>query len=252
MISNKDLKTFTDGQRDKPHALHRVEAAAELGMFYANGRIWDGKRGNITGAVYHPYMEAGETEHDLWQYPRIIHGIPHNVMCVANTIFNGLSFREDQSVYKDWPMRFYNALPGNKRISRVPDQLIYNMIADEKWIAEYADEKGAHLVGLMASIFVLRIEGIECGPRLMDIYHTHIHKLHRSRYMSIGSNESKLQNYPYGAVKALCDIVSNPGGAIDYFLNISTRGRARHEDKDPAKMWDLVADEFITLLGKVE
>lgn len=244
----KNLKTFTHGKRDKPHALGRVAAAKELGMFRAFGRIWNGNCGNITGAVYHPYMQDGETEHDLWQYPRIIHGIPHNVMVVANNIFSGLSTQKDKDVHQNWPERFYNALPGNRDISNVPDQLIYNMLANDKWLAGYSDEKGAHLVGLITAIFMLRIEGIECGPRLNQIYSDHIYKLHHSRYITIGNNKEKLGNYAFGCARALCDIVTNPTGAIYYFLDQCARGRALSDKRDLSETWAIIADDFIELL----
>lgn len=244
------MKAFNGSQDDKRRAMHDVTLARMGGHLHAWGHYWNdggmgGKfKGNVTGAALNRYLKPEQVEQDLPDYWEPALGIPALVAEMLDVFFSGLSLHDNKELHQHWPEQVLGAIQPGMDLTRVPDRLTAYMLEQPEWLAAYADEKAAHLVGLMHAIFLLRVEGIDQSKRLADFYYDHIHKLHLSRFRGTVMH---LDGYVWAALRHLCSIDKHRG-PYGYFLKNAVDGRAAHRREPRGKHWVELSQIFLQMI----
>ncbi len=238
------MKAFTNTLEYKNAAIARAADHRHAGNFYAWGHYWHEGKGNVSGAMYHPYLKDDEVEQDCAAYPPSVHGIPVDVAGVIDTIFGGLSLCDDKELHTRWAERAYVAIPIGADLSNVNNQLALHMLENASWLLDYADDKGSHLIGLMTAFYILRAEGINPEKRIKNFYYDHIHKLHRHQL----EGRRNHANYVVSAMSRLCNVDTNPRGAWHYFIHDCVDGSAVSLKTTKGNRFKKVADLYLQLL----
>lgn len=238
------MKAFTNTLEGKNAAITRAAAHREAGNYYAWGHYWYEGKGNVSGAMYHPYLQDGEVEQDCQDYPPSVHGIPVDVAGMIDTIFGGLSLDDDKELHTRWAERVYVAIPNGADLSQITNTIALHMLENPRWLVDYADDKGSHMIGLMNAFYILRAEGINPDKRMKNFYYDHIHGLHRHQL----EGRRKTSNYAISAMSRLCNVDTNPRGAWHYFLHDCVDGSAATLKQTKGKRWQAIADIFLQTL----
>lgn len=238
------MKAFLGLQDVKDRAIQRAVKGRENGQFYGWGHYYHEGKGNVSGVMYHPYLEDGQVEQDVKMYPEPVHGIPYAVAGIIDDFFSGLCCHDDKDLHQHWAERVYTAIPVGADLSRLPDRLAVYMLENTEWLADYACDRGGPLVGFMYAIFLLRLEGIDQTKRMKNFYYDHIHKLHRHQMNGRNKNE----NYVMAALSAICGVDTNTNGAWHYFISHACHGSAVHKRTKYANRVADLSDIFIQMI----
>lgn len=237
------MKAFLGLQDVKDAALADARDARLAGQFYAFGHHWHEGRGNVSGAMYHHYLKAGEAEQLCPDYSVAVHGIPPLFMEMIDAFFSNLSLHSNKDIHQHWAETVYGAIVPGADLRGVPDRLATYILEQADWLAAYADEKVAHQVGLLHGIFLMRCNGIDQTQRLADFYHDHIHKL--QRHQTEGKRD--LSNYARAAMRSLCSI-DQYRGPYSYFLQYVVDGSAAHHRESKGKRWVELSQIFLQMI----
>lgn len=243
------MKAFNDLQDLKKRAVQDAALARMGGHFYAWGHYWHhegGKcRGNVTGAILHPYLKDGQVEQDLPAYWEPVMGIPWAVGTMLDTFFSALSCHDNKELHQHWAENALGAIRPGADLSRVPDNLAAYILEKPEWLAAYADEKAAHQVGLMHAFVTLRLNGIDQDKRIKDFYYDHLHKLHRHQLDVRRSPENAVR----AALSSLCaHYMDNRRGPFGYFLQHAVEGSAGHKREPRPKRWVELSQIFLQMI----
>ena len=242
------MKAFMDPVYNKDHALKIARLCRRTQTFFAFVHYWDGEKGNLSGCMYHEFLqsEMGETQFDCKRYAPIIHGIPMEVAGIIDDIFAGLWCNKgmDKRRAMQWAENVYTAIPVGADLSGVPDKLAAYILETPSWMAEYADERGAHLAGLMHGIFQLRIAGVNQAHRLEDFYYDHMAGLRKYQL----DGRRKRQNYVMRGLKAISEVEYNQSGAWSHFLTSAVLGSAKHRKIHYGERWHDLSKIFLQIL----
>lgn len=222
------MKAFISGTENKESAIARARALRESDAFYGWGHFWHEGKGNVSGGMYHSYLKPGETEQDVLKYPEPVHGIPVSAAKLFDYFFSGLCIH-DKEIAKAWAETVYEAIRPGADLSQLSNKIILHVLETPELLAEYADGKGAHLVGVMQGIYILRGMGINQDKRLIELHYDHLYKLHRHQL----DGKHDTANYVMAALKALSStpISGEDCGAVWYFLNHAMHGAAANKKR---------------------
>lgn len=243
------MKAFLGSDDVKRRAMQDAALARMGGHFYAWGHYWHpymaGKcRGNITGAVLHVHLKAGQVEQDLPDYWEPVLGIPWQVGEMMDRFFSGLSLHDDKELHTRWAEQVFSAIRPGADLSAVPDNMAAYILEQPEWMAAYADD-WAHQVGMMHAIVTLRLAGIDQGKRVDDFYFQHIHKLHRHQTEQ-GRDKS---NHVRAALRSLCTLYREQRrGPLSYFLQHAVDGSAAHKREKTGKRWAELSQIFLQMV----
>lgn len=244
------MKAFKGSQDIKQDAIRRAALARMGGHFYAWGHYWHhegGKcRGNVSGAVLSHHLKEGQPEQACPDYWEPMLGIPWQVGELLDVFFSGLSLHENKDIHHGWAEQVFNAIRPGADLSAVPDNMVAYILETPEWLATYSDEECAHLIGYMHGIFTLRLNGIDQAARIKDFYYKNIHKKHHSRFAT-ASNDCKLENYGWGALRHLCS-VDQHRGPMGYFLGCAVKGSARNKRVHQSKQWVELSQIFLQMI----
>lgn len=240
------MRAFNNDLAAKATAVQHMQQCHSVGNFYAWGHYFHEGKGNITGCMYHTHLQDGEVEQDCPKYSEPVHGIPWQIMEIADTIFGGLSLHDNKEIHQQWPEMFYDSIPVGADLSKVADSLMAYLLEKPEWLASYADEECAHLVGYMQGIFTLRLNGIDQSKRIKDFYYQNIHKKHHSRFRT--GKDCKLDQYAWAAMRHICS-VDQHRGPVHYFLHACVDGSARKKSVPKGKQWVELSQIFMQMLG---
>jgi len=221
------------------------------GAFYAWGHYWHDDvgtgraRGNVSGAMYHDFLQPGQVEQDCPGYCEPVHGIPWAVGEMIDAFFSGLSLHENKDIHHQWAETVYSAITPGADLSLVPDKMAAYILETPDWLAAYAGEAVGHQVGMFHSITVLRLNGIDQEKRIKDFYYDHLYKLHRHQTDATRS----LENAARDALKGLCGhMMERRRGPLGYFLQHAVGGSAVHKRQHAAKRWVELSQIFIHMI----
>lgn len=244
------MKAFMDCRENKQAAIARAVALREAGAFYAWGHHWCEGKGDVTGGMYHPYLQPGEVEQDCPKYSGAVHGIHWRAAELIDVFFHGLALNPDKQIHQTWAERVYETIRPGADITPVPDRLISYILERPEWLASYADEKGAHMVGMMQGIITLRrcafpdqLNGIDQEKRIKDLYYDHIHKLHMSRFQG----ERNPAYFVNAAMRSLCEAHLRRG-TMGYFLHNVVQARAGNNRAAQTREWADLSMIFLKLI----
>lgn len=245
------MKAFLGSADVKRRAMQDAALARMGGHFYAWGHYWhpemEGKcRGNVTGALLHPYLEPGQVEQDIPAYWEPKLGIPWQVGELIDAFFSGLCLHENKDIHHGWAEQVIGVVTPGADLSPVADQMTAYILETPDWLAAYSDEECAHLIGYMHGIFTLRLNGIDQQKRIKDFYYKNIHKKHRHQ-VNTTPKDCDMENYGWGALRHLCS-VDQHRGPMWYFLQCAVNGSARHKRTHKAKQWVELSQIFLQMI----
>ena len=238
------MKVFSNSLEEKPQALARLESYRAAGALHAFGHVWYEGKGNVSGAMYHDHLFSGQIIQDCAQHAPRMHGIPVSMAYLIDHVFSGLSCAPDKAIHQLWPGRVYESMKPGTDLKHIVNSLVLHMLEKPEWLASYADEKGAHIVGLMHSIFVMRLHGIDQKDATTNFYHDHIRK--RARYEMDGTRNR--ENYVYAALSAICGIDDNTKGALYYFIHNACAGSADKFRVPPWRRYGEISNLIVKMI----
>jgi hypothetical protein len=242
------MKAFLGSQDVKRRAMQDAALARMGGHFYGWGHYWHpengGKcRGNVAGALLNVHLQPGQVEQDLPGYWEPVLGIPWLVGEMIDRFFSGLCLHDDKEIHTRWAEMVVDAIRPGADLSSVPDRLVAYILEQPEWLAAYADD-WAHHVGLMHSIVLLRLNGIDQAARVEDFYHAHIHKLHRHQ-----TDGRSTGNEARAALRSLATLYrENRQGPLGYFLQHAVHGSAVHKRENKGKRWAELSQIFLQMI----
>lgn len=244
------IKAFLGSDDLKKRALFDAKLARMGGHFYGWGHYWHpehgGKcRGNVSGAILHQYLKDGQVEQDLPAYWEPVMGIPWTVGELLDVFFSALCCHPDKELHQHWAEQALGAVRPGADLSQVADKMAAYMLETPDWLAAYADEKGAHQVGLMSAFVTLRLNGINQDKRIKDFYYDHMHKLQR--------HQLDIRHAPEGAARAamqsLCTLyMEQRRGPLGYFMQHAVEGSAAHRREQKTKRWVELSQIFLQMI----
>ena len=241
------MKAFTDTSQTKEQAIYHAGLWRRKGMYFAFGRYWDGEKGNVSGGMYHEYLNSVQTVQDCPYYACTVHGIPTAVAGIIDVFFSGLSCIKDDDNNCSanlWAESVYEAIPVGADLSKVADKMVMYVLENPEWLAAYADEKAAHLTGLMHGIFKIRLLGHDQSLDLKNFYYDHMHNMHRHQLQGHRDHS----RYVNGALKAISEVNSNMLGEHSFFFKGAVSGSSRNLKIHHGERWRKLSEIFLQML----